>query len=181
MKHLPPKYITLHAAATYPSMDIDIQWIKDIHVKQRGWSDVGYHYFIQRDGTMQKGRPDYRLGAHVGGHNTGNLGVCMAGGLKEGTKQPEDNFTPEQWETLNGLLDKLLDEYPDAEIVGHNYFPRYKSRGCPCFDWETYGKWVKDMREAMYAPEDWYTFDWHVHSPDDYQLPEDFYEAVEKK
>lgn len=157
MKHLPPKYFTVHAAATYPSMDIGIEWIKRIHVNQNGWSDVGYHYFIRRDGTIEKGRPDYRVGAHVGANNTGNLGICMAGGLKEGTQEPEDNFTDAQYTSLTKLLTELHREYPDAEVRGHNEFPRYYNRGCPCFRIDLYRDYLyRAWADLPYLDSDWY-------------------------
>ena len=177
------RYITVHAAATFPSMDIDIDWIRDIHVNQNGWSDVGYHYFIKRDGTIEKGRPENRTGAHVGGHNTGNLGICMAGGLKQGTKIPQDNFTPEQYTSLSKLLDQLMDKYPEAKLMGHNDFPNHKSRGCPCFNQHVYFDWLKSSRDALYKPDDWFDhskYDWHTHSNDSWLVPNDFYEATHK-
>ena len=39
------------------------------HVEDRGWSDIGYTYLIDRDGTVQDGRPIHRAGAHVKGRN----------------------------------------------------------------------------------------------------------------
>ena len=174
------KYVTIHAAATYPSMDIDVDWIKSIHVNQNGWSDVGYHFFIKRDGELQKGRSLDRTGAHVGNNNTGNIGVCMAGGLKEGTKEPEDNFTDQQWITLNKLLADICESYPQIVIMGHNGFKGYESRGCPCFDWKSYREWFVGVQKSLYKPDDWYGYDWHVHQSEHFNLPKDFYSAVDK-
>lgn len=144
--HLPAKYFVLHASATYPSMThVDAAWIRDIHVKQNKWSNIGYHFVIKRDGTVEKGRPIHRVGAHVGGNNTGAIGICLVGGLKEGTKQPEDNYTHEQWDALDYLLNELHVEFPNAKIVGHNFFPQHKTRPCPCFDWRKYAE-VKHSR-----------------------------------
>ena len=174
------KYVTIHAAATFPSMDIDIRTIRQWHVQDRGFNDVGYHYFIKRDGTVQKGRQERVTGAHVGGYNTDNIGVCMAGGLKEGTKIPEDNFTQAQWTSLNKLLDDIIKRYPSIIVMGHNGFKGYESRGCPCFDWKSYRSWLVSIRKALYKPSDWYSMDWHQTSPEDFQLPKDFYQAVDK-
>lgn len=174
------RYITIHAAATYPSMDIDVNWIRNIHVNQNKWSDVGYHWFIKRDGTAQEGRPEHITGAHTKNFNTGNLGVCLAGGLKEGTKQPEDNYTKAQWITLNQFLDEKLKSHPNAKLMGHNDFKGHESRGCPCFNQHVYFDWLLSARKALYKPADWYKQDWHNHSPDAWMIPNDFYQATFK-
>lgn len=137
MSNVPPKYFVIHAAATFPSMDVDAKWIDKIH-RERGFNSIGYHYFIKRDGTVERGRPDSQQGAHVLGFNQRTIGICMAGGLKEGTQTPEDNFTGAQYKSLTDLLDRLHDKYPDARIKGHNGFHGHHSRGCPCFDWRSF-------------------------------------------
>lgn len=184
MKHLPPKYITVHAAATYPSMDTDVEDVRQWHL-HRGWSDIGYNFFIKRDGTLQEGRPIHRVGAHVGGNNTGNLSICMAGGLKEGTDNtPEDNFTKEQFTTLTKKLVEMINEYQGVELMGHNDFDGYEDRGCPCFNQHVYFKWLRSSMKALYKPDDWYDqskFDWHSFSPDAWKVPEQFMDAVQLK
>lgn len=137
--------IVLHASATFPSMDVGAEWIDRIH-RERGFKKIGYHYVIKRDGTIEKGREEWEIGAHALGWNKDSLGVCLIGGLKEGTKQSENNFTQAQWDALYELLTKLHTKYPDADIKGHNELPNHTSRGCPCFDSksyvaELYSKW----------------------------------------
>lgn len=131
------KFIIVHAAATFPSMDVDVKWIDRVH-KERGFAKVGYHYFIKRNGIVQIGRPENEMGAHTLGFNKDTLGICMAGGLKEGTKIPEDNFTDAQYKSLEDLYEKLHNKYPEAEFRGHNDFKGHESRGCPCFDHQTF-------------------------------------------
>ncbi|QTP59572.1 lysozyme [Billgrantia antri] len=179
MNHI--KYFTIHASATYPAMDIDIEWIRDVHVNQKGWRDVGYHYFIKRDGTVQKGRPDNVQGAHVGRHNKNNIGICLAGGLKTGTKEPEDNFTAAQYIALTNLITKLKETHPDAHIMGHNGFSGYLSRGCPCFDWRAYRDYIELSLACEYRPDWWRTHDWKRGVPEDWLKPQNWYEAVLKQ
>lgn len=178
MEHI--NYLTIHASATFPSMDIDIEWIRDIHLG-KGWNDVGYHYFIKRDGTVEKGREDNIQGAHTYRHNNNNLGICMAGGLKEGTKEPEDNFTPIQYMALTRLLAQLLREHPDAKIMGHNGFYGHETRGCPCFDWESYKTWFRKASTAPYRPADWHTQNWKEGVPLNWLMPSNWYQAVHKE
>ncbi len=142
------RYITIHASATFPSMDIGVDEIRDWHLA-RGFNDVGYHEVIRRDGTLELGRPAHIQGAHVLGFNPGNYGICMVGGLKEGTKTPEDNFTAAQYQTLRKRMVELHAKWPEAEIVGHNFFPGHESRGCPCFDWR---QWRDDFLASVNDP-----------------------------
>lgn len=132
------KFLVVHASATSPSMDVDAAWIDRIH-KERGFRKIGYHYVIKRDGTIEKGREEHEMGAHVKGYNQNTLGICMIGGVKESDKvTPEDNFTEAQYESLENLFTELHHKYPEAEFAGHNDFPNHKSRGCPCFDHHTF-------------------------------------------
>jgi N-acetylmuramoyl-L-alanine amidase len=130
-------FIVVHCAATTSKMDIGKADIDRWH-RARGWFAIGYHYVIRRDGTLETGRPDDTVGAHVLNHNSNTLGICMAGGLAEDKKTPEDNFTEKQLDTLKTLLIDLQKKYPKAEIRGHSDFPEHKTRACPVFplhDW----------------------------------------------
>lgn len=146
------RYLTLHCSATRASQDIDAAEIRRWHLA-RGWRDIGYHYVIKRDGTLEKGRPEHVIGAHVGGHNTGNVGICLVGGVASDGKTPENNFTQSQWDTLRPLLTELHKRYPNAIIMGHNGFPEHESRGCPCFDWRAYRDALHNEHWADKPPE----------------------------
>lgn len=128
-------YIVIHCAATPAKMDVDIATIAEWH-KARGFKTVGYHYFIKRDGTRQTGRPINEIGAHVVGFNHNSVGVCMAGGMDKDDKQPEDNFTKEQWTNLYLTLRELREEFPRAVVVGHRDLDAGKA--CPSFSVSEY-------------------------------------------
>lgn len=151
------RFITIHAAATHPDMDIGVEEIRQWHL-DRGFRDIGYHYVIRRDGTIETGRPADQTGAHVGGFNTGNLGVCMVGGVDKYTNAPQDNFTVDQWESLHRIMTRLHEKHPEAIIMGHNGFPGHESRGCPCFDWRLWRRqFLWSLREAeVQLPSHWY-------------------------
>ena len=74
--------IVVHCSATTPTMDIGVGTIRGWHVLERGWSDVGYHFVITRDGEVQTGRPIERSGAHAKGFNKHSVGICYVGGLE---------------------------------------------------------------------------------------------------
>ena len=61
--------IVLHCSATPEGKDYSVETIRDWHVNGRGWSDIGYHYVIRLDGSVELGRPIDKIGAHVKGHN----------------------------------------------------------------------------------------------------------------
>jgi hypothetical protein len=56
-----------------------IQVIQDFHMDDRKWWDIGYNFLVRHDGTVYEGRGWRGVGAHAGGHNTANIGVCVIG------------------------------------------------------------------------------------------------------
>ena len=124
--------IVIHASATPPGMDIGAEEIRGWH-KQRGWSDIGYHAVIRRNGKVEDGRNIERAGAHVKGHNENSFGICLVGGTSSDASQAEFNFTRHQMASLVRLLDVLKNEFPDAEVLGHRDFPGV-AKACPCFN-----------------------------------------------
>ena len=136
--------ITVHCSASPPKVYVDAKVIDRWH-RSRGFAKVGYHYIIKRDGTIEKGRDETEVGAHVEGKNTGNLGVCLAGGVNAEGKA-ENNFTDDQFHALALLLQDLLKKYPKAEIKGHRDWPGVR-KDCPCFDVKKW--WFETMVEPF--------------------------------
>jgi|TARA_R110000796_G_scaffold901_1_gene3397 hypothetical protein len=128
------EYIAIHCAATKPSMDVPIERVKKWHLK-RGWTDIGYHYYITRDGELHKGRGLFTMGAHVRGFNLNSIGICYEGGINE-EGEPEDNRTPEQKDTLLKLISILKFVFMGAVVQGHRDFPNV-NKACPSFDAKT--------------------------------------------
>ena len=131
-------YIVVHCSATPANMDIGAAEIDKWH-RERGFSKIGYHYVIRRNGTVEKGRDVSEVGAHVAGHNTNSIGVCLVGGVDANNKSKADfNYTYAQMEALDVLLGDLLGgildpKYsPNVKIVGHRDLDPGKA--CPCFD-----------------------------------------------
>ena len=127
--------IVVHCSVTPPDMDIDANTIRDWHVNDNGWSDIGYHYVIKRNGDIEKGRPDHISGAHVKGHNEGSLGICLVGGVDK-DNNADCNFTQNQFYSLESLLARLKSEYNNPEIKGHRDLDNGKA--CPSFDVESF-------------------------------------------
>ena len=127
----PIDLIVVHVSATPPDMDIGAAEIKQWH-KDKGWSDIGYHAVIRRNGQVEDGRPIKRAGAHARGFNAHSFGICLVGGVDQDGK-PDFNFTRHQMDSLLRLLDVIRNEFPDSETLGHRDLPGV-SKACPCFN-----------------------------------------------
>ena len=126
------EFIAIHCSATRASSDTTAADIDKMH-KDRGWKGIGYNWFIQRDGTLEEGRPRDEQGAHVSGYNHISLGICMSGGVTEDGVTAENNFTAAQWAALDGLVDRMTRCYSHAVVQGHRDFPQV-AKECPSFD-----------------------------------------------
>ena len=124
------KEIIVHCSATPEGKDYSVDTIRKWHL-QRGFSDIGYHYIIYRDGSIHTGRDESVIGAHCKGHNSNSIGVCYIGGVAADGKTPKDTRTIEQKQSLVKLLKELKTKYPQASIHGHRDF---SSKACPSFD-----------------------------------------------
>jgi N-acetylmuramoyl-L-alanine amidase len=127
------KEIIVHCADTPEGRDDKAADIKRWHTQERGWSDIGYHYVIDLDGTIEPGRPLETAGAHCTGHNANSIGICYIGGCDKDMK-PKDTRTDEQKAALLLLLKYLVAKYPGAKIYGHKDFAQ---KACPSFDAKT--------------------------------------------
>ena len=124
------KEIIVHCSATPEGKDYSVDTIRKWHL-QRGFSDIGYHYIIYRDGSIHTGRDESVIGAHCKGHNSNSIGVCYIGGCASDGKTPKDTRTAEQRQSLVKLLKELKAKYPQASIHGHRDFA---NKACPSFD-----------------------------------------------
>lgn len=122
--------IIVHCAASYEGQNMTVEQIRRIHIRERGWSDIGYHYVVYLDGTIHVGRDVNVSGAHCTGHNSHSIGVVYVGGLAK-NGQAKDTRTAAQKEGLLKLLKELKGLYPKATIHGHR---EYANKACPCFD-----------------------------------------------
>ena len=124
--------IIVHCSATPEGKDYTVADIRRWH-RQQGWSDIGYHYVVYRNGNVEPGRDVDIAGAHCLGHNTKSIGVCYIGGVAKDGKTPKDTRTLAQKAALLNLLTDLMAIYPEAKIYGHRDFER---KECPSFDAE---------------------------------------------
>ena len=116
--------VFLHCSASDNPDHDDIATIRSWHVDERGWSDVGYHYFIRGDGALQEGRPLQRTPAAQAGHNAGTVAICLHG-------LAEENFTDDQFRTLTALA-REIDEAYAGRVTFHGHC-EVSSKSCPVF------------------------------------------------
>lgn len=113
------KYIVLHhaEASSCTAKQVD-EWHKS-----NGWSGIGYHFFVRKDGSIYRGRPINKMGSHVLHHNNESIGICAEGAYSR-------EYMPEiQKKSIAELLDFLkTNYYPNAQIVGHR---EIGSSDCP--------------------------------------------------
>jgi N-acetylmuramoyl-L-alanine amidase len=130
----PIRRIIWHCSATPEGRDVSSdeirRWHTDPRPAGRGWRAIGYHYVIRLDGTIEPGREEHEVGAHVIGHNTDSIGICYVGGT-DSRGRAKDTRTPAQKTSLYKLTGELLRRYPGASVSGHN---EYAAKGCPSFD-----------------------------------------------
>lgn len=106
--------------------------IRRWHVQDRGWRDIGYHWVIDRDGTVLPGRAETVIGAGVEGHNRGVIHVCLIGGGGSAAADAfERHFTPHQAAALRKVLASIRLRTPIKRISGHNEFA---AKACPGFN-----------------------------------------------
>ena len=122
--------IILHCTATPEGRHTTVEDIRRWH-KAQGWSDIGYHYVVYLDGSINDGRPVEIAGAHTKGLNKNSIGVVYVGGIDAMNFKPKDTRTDKQKEALDCLLNELLGTYKGATLHGHNEFA---AKACPSFD-----------------------------------------------
>ena len=127
------KDISIHCSATKAGVDVSTAEIRRWHVEGSGWSDIGYHFVVELDGSIKFGRPLHQIPAAVKGKNSNMIAVCYVGGLSAETFEPEDTRTEEQKASLLELVRVLKRNHPAAVVQGHRDYPNV-AKACPCFD-----------------------------------------------
>lgn len=117
--------VFVHCSASDHAAHDNVATMRAWHLR-RGWSDVGYHFFIRKDGTLEIGRSIEKTPAAQGGHNRGTIAICLHG-------LHESKFTPAQFETLRALCGQINRSYGKGRIRfrGHN---EVAAKLCPVFD-----------------------------------------------
>lgn len=126
-------WIVIHQSASNNPEHDNIETIKRWHL-DRGFSDVGYHWFIRKDGTIEKGRDESIKGAHVKGHNSSSIGICLSG---EGEK------TEAQLKALEVLLIDICSRHDleKKDILAHRDLAATECPGFDLHSWLSSREW----------------------------------------
>jgi len=132
----------LHCSATQEGKDYKAADINRWH-KAQGWACIGYHYVIDLDGTIEKGRDIEEVGAHCKGYNSYSIAICYIGGLDENNK-PKDTRTKQQKESLYKLVNELMIKFniPLQKVYCH--YQMNPKKACPCFRIEDFNREFKE-------------------------------------
>jgi len=104
-----PKDLIFHHTA---SKKISPEEINVMH-KEEGWGGIGYHFYIRKDGTIYRGRPENTIGAHAIGRNKDSIGICLEGNFEL------ENLTEGQEKSLVKLSTDMIIKYNLEGILGH--------------------------------------------------------------
>lgn len=113
----PNKIILHHAECSNCS-------IEDVNIWHLGnkWVMCGYHYFIRKDGSIYRGRPENVIGAHCPGQNFQSIGICAEGSYMW------DTMPQAQLSAIIELVNDIKNRYGIKEVGGHR---EYYSTDCP--------------------------------------------------
>jgi hypothetical protein len=97
-------------------IDASAEQIHGWHINN-GWSGIGYHYVIRKDGTIERGRPEWAIGSHAYGENSHTIGIHLSGDFEQA--EP----TSDQIERCAELVADICDRYglpiDRDHVVGH--------------------------------------------------------------
>lgn len=124
--------IIVHCSATSPQTNYGTNRLWLDH-RYNGWSGIGYHYYITRDGVVYTTRDEMLVGAHTRGHNAGTIGICYEGGI-DSSGRAQDTRTPAQKRSMDLLIQRLRHRYSHVPVKGHRNYTNDKD--CPSFDAE---------------------------------------------
>ena len=130
MTMLPIKFLTIHCAATPEGRDVKAVTIGEWDKAKFG--QISYHHVVELDGRDVVTLPDTTRGAHTGGHNTGNIGVCYVGGCDK-NMNAKDTRTEAQRATLRKIVAAYKAKYPGLIVRGHRDWPGV-AKACPSFN-----------------------------------------------
>jgi N-acetyl-anhydromuramyl-L-alanine amidase AmpD len=134
----PIKFLTIHCAATPEGRDVKPTTIAEWDIAKFG--QESYHHIITLDGVTHRRLADTVKGAHTGGANTGNVGVCYVGGCDK-AMNAKDTRTRAQKAALVQIVQDYRAKYPGIVIRGHNEWPGVK-KACPSF---SVSAWLKTL------------------------------------
>ena len=97
--------IVIHHTGNPTNDDMSAEQIHASHIYNNGWSGIGYHYVVRKNGDIEFGRPEWAIGSHAYGENSHSIGIHVCGNFE--LAEP----TPAQIESTSYLIGWLCDKY----------------------------------------------------------------------
>lgn len=133
------KYIVIHCSAGFGTVDAIKKFWKD----KLKWKQVGYHYFIDEDGTIHQLATHSVVTNGVQGFNANSIHISYKGGVeKTNVNKAKDSRTDAQKKAIIDTINKVLIELKktqsiaDIKILGHRDFSPDKNKNGIIESWE---------------------------------------------
>jgi len=118
--------VFIHCSASDNPKHDNVATIRRWHLA-RGFSDIGYHFFIHKNGKISKGRNIEKTPAAQRGNNSGTIAICLHGLQKE-------KFTNAQFKAIQAIsIDINNAYYKNISFHGHK---EVSAKACPVFDYK---------------------------------------------
>jgi len=128
--------VVVHWTANFIDQDLRAEQIHQAHLN-RGFNEIGYHFVILRDGSLQRGRDINKAGAHALRRNEHSIGVSFVGGINLTSSEANrlggyqavasnaryaspDSLTDAQFTTFDMFMDSFFKAFPYGQAFGHN-------------------------------------------------------------
>ena len=145
--------IVIHHTGSETDTDASAAQIHNYHKNGNGWAGIGYHFVIRKDGTIERGRPEWAIGSHAYKNNSDTIGIHLSGNFNLA------NPTDKQIESAAMLIANLTDKYniptDRHHIIGHDEcysgVGKTSGAGCP-------GKNLQSMLDTISGKANWYRY-----------------------
>ncbi|MCL2547117.1 MAG: N-acetylmuramoyl-L-alanine amidase [Oscillospiraceae bacterium] len=99
--------------------------VRDIHRwhQGRGWSGIGYHFYVDFDGSIWRGRDMRHVGAHTVGQNNTSVAIVV-----NGNHHTNDRVSDAMFNALVWLVGHIRSVYGNLLVRGHDEFA---NTNCP--------------------------------------------------
>ena len=129
------KFCVIHHEA---GSGMTAEQIHNMHIQQNGWSGIGYHFYVRKNGDVYRGRPINTVGTHTANYNNNSIGVCFEGNMEI------EQLTQAQFDTGIELLAEIIKLYPAIQFKRHKDL---NATACPGkhFPFELMTEGARDM------------------------------------
>lgn len=132
--NLPVMIVLHHAEASKCTIEDIHRW----HLSN-GWIGCGYHYFVRKNGSIYRGRPEGAIGSHCPGANSNSISICA-----EGSYMTETMATVQK-QAIIELCKDIMSRYEIKQIYGHK---ELYNTDCPGANYPL--NEIKQLKSAKY-------------------------------